>query len=103
MAETTQTPVAWRRRSASQDYVGTLAATDLGLRLDGREPSTGIELSLSIPFSEIEAVGAATGSGSVVLHLAGSEPVLLRGVENGFRTLGDLGELVARLRAPAAG
>jgi hypothetical protein len=111
MAETTVTRVAWRRRSASHDYVGTLATTDLGLRLDGREPSTGIELSLSIPYSEIDDVRAANGSDSagdqagpsvVVLHLAGSEPVLLRGVENGSRSAGDLAELLARLRARAA-
>ncbi|PWU23291.1 MAG: hypothetical protein C5B48_08840 [Candidatus Rokuibacteriota bacterium] len=76
--------VAWRRRHTRYHYVGTLAATDSGLRLEGRDPATGIELALSIPFSEIEAVLAPNGSGDVlvgepalVLRLAGSDPVLM--------------------------
>lgn len=84
MSEAVATRVAWRRRHTPHHYVGTLATTDAGFRLDGREPATGIELSLSIPFSEIEEVRASDGSvdllagePAVVLQLAGSEPVLV--------------------------
>lgn len=87
MNEAVEARVAWRRRHTPHHYVGTLATTDAGFRLDGREPATGIELSLSIPFSEIEQVAMSdrafdllAGEPAVVLQLAGSEPVLLREV-----------------------
>jgi hypothetical protein len=87
MNEVVAARVAWRRRHTPHHYVGTLATTDLGFRLDGREPATGIELSLSIPFSEIEDVQTSNGSNdllagepAVMLQLAGSEPVLVREV-----------------------
>ena len=104
-AETTR--IAWRRLHARHDYVGTLATTDTGLRLDGREPSTGIELSLSIPFSEIEEISASNGSSAlagesaVVLELAGSEPVLVREVGPGLQATGQLVRTLSILRGNA--
>jgi hypothetical protein len=105
MSEEVTARVAWRRRHTPSHYVGTLAATDVALRLDGREPATGIELSLSIPFEEIEAVRASSGAGdllvgepAVVLQLAGSEPVLLREVGPDSRLAADLAKKLIRLR-----
>jgi len=110
MDEPLVSPVAWRRRRTRHHYVGTLAATDAGLRLQGREPALGIELSLSIPFSEIEAVQPPNGTEdfliggpAVVLRVAGAEAVLMRDVGPGDRTaaLADqLQGLLDQLRVP---
>ena len=104
MNEALAARVAWRRRRTPHHYVGTLATTDAGLRLDGREPATGIELSLSIPFSEIEQVRASNGSvdllagePAVVLQLAGSEPVLLCEVGQGPQKASELARKLSRL------
>ena len=94
----------WRRRHAPRHYVGTLATTDAGFRLDGREPATGIELSLSIPFSEIEEVRASDGSAdllagesAVVLQVAAAEPVLVREVGQKPQKAPELARKLARL------
>jgi hypothetical protein len=117
MNEVVATRVAWRRRHTPHHYVGTLAMTDAGLRLDGREPATGIELSLSIPFSEIEEIEASKGSAdllagepTVVLQLAASEPVLVREVGQRSQQASELARQLGRLleqigrpsRAPGA-
>jgi hypothetical protein len=107
MSPTETTRIAWRRLHAAHDYVGTLATTEAGVRLDGREPSSGIELSLSIPFSEIEGVSASNGScgiageSAVVLELAGSEPVLVREVGPGPQATEQLVRRLSRLRGKA--
>jgi len=77
--------VAWRRKSQGHQYVGLLLALPDRLRLVGREPTFGIDVALSIPFTEIESVRPATratekvlGEPGVTLELAGSEPIFLR-------------------------
>jgi hypothetical protein len=103
MNEAVAARVAWRRRHTLHHYVGTLAATEAGLRLDGREPATGIELSLSIPFSEIEEVSTSdqsadllVGEPAVVLRLAGSEPLLVREVGPGPERAPELAKKLLR-------
>lgn len=93
--------VAWRRLGMSRDYVGTLWLGEDGVRLVGREPESGIELALAIPFDEIEAVRVPPageerlgGDESVVLDLAGSGSLVLREISGGPS---GRGKLVARL------
>lgn len=85
--------VAWSRESARHHYVGSLWASPRGIRLGGRDPITGIEVLLSIPREEIEAVRVSTGwderlagERSVILELADTIPILLR--ELGIDPLG---------------
>jgi hypothetical protein len=77
--------IAWRRKGVDHHYVGVLAGRPDGLVLTGREPATGIEVVLTIPFPEIEDVHLASGDEerlvgepAVVLELAESAPILLR-------------------------
>lgn len=79
--------VVWWRRGVSRQYFGGLTAADGALRLLGRDPETGIEVSLAIPFAEIESVRVSgdppesvTGEPCVVLGLAGSQAICLREV-----------------------
>jgi hypothetical protein len=82
--------VAWRRRSVRHHYVGRLWGGEGVIRFVGREPGTGIEVSLSIPLEEIERVRLSAspdetvvaGAG-VMLELAGSEAVFLREIAPG--------------------
>ena len=85
--------VAWRRENARHHYVGSLWASPHGIRLVGRDPVTGIEVALSIPRGEIEAVRVSTGwderlagERSVILELADTIPILMR--ELGIDPLG---------------
>ena len=48
--------IAWRRRGSSIDYFGSLRVGDDGIQLTGREPSSGIEVALSIPPGELADV-----------------------------------------------
>ena len=94
--------VAWRRRTTRHHYVGTLSGLAGGIRLAGREPGTGIEVGLFLPFEEIESVSAGAadeklvGESCVVLELSDSEPILVRNVD-----VGELRpkELAARIAA----
>jgi hypothetical protein len=104
MNEVVAARVAWRRRQAPHSYLGTLATTDAGFRLDGREPASGIELSLSIPFSEIEEIRVSNGSvepfvaePAAVFLLSASEPVLVREVGPEARQAPELVLKLARL------
>jgi hypothetical protein len=77
--------VAWRRRSVRHHYVGRLWGGEGVIRFVGRDPGTGIEVSLSIPLEEIERIRLShsddepvvAGPG-VVLELADSEEIFLR-------------------------
>jgi hypothetical protein len=63
--------------------VGAVALGEGFVRLVGRDPDSNLEISLSIPFTEIEAVHvpAKRGGGQdVVLELAGSQAICLRGI-----------------------
>src|SRR5439155_8374402 len=82
--------VAWRRKSLDRQYLGRLFVLPDRLRLVGREPSLGIEMALSIPFSKVRLVRAARrraervlGETGVVLDLADSEPIFLRDLDPG--------------------
>jgi hypothetical protein len=77
--------IAWRRRSVRRHYVGTLSGDTDALHLAGREPGSGIEVSLSIPLREIDRVRVSgaelervVGEPAVVLEFSDSEPILLR-------------------------
>lgn len=96
--------VAWRRRGVRRPYVGTLDADEGGIRLSGRDPVSGVEVTLSIPLAEVQSVHVArpgeellAGERCVVLDLAESEAIFLREVGQGSlhihvlaRTLGAL-------------
>lgn len=79
-----------RRRTIPHHYLGALTASADQVRLSGRDPAMGIEVSLSIPLSEIRSVRTSAsasenvrGAGAVVLELAGSEAMCLREVGGG--------------------
>jgi hypothetical protein len=97
--------IAWRRRSRRQQYLGRLLLLPDRLRLVGRDAEWGIDVALSIPFGEIEAVRAAAsatesvlGEAGIVVELAGSEPIFLR--ELGSR--GEPRRLATRLSSVVA-
>jgi len=101
--------IAWRRRNVPHHYIGALLSFGAGIRLVGREPATGIELALSIPFEEIEDVRASAapddelvGGQSVVLDLAEADAVLLREIGGGPLGTAELAARLERLRAPWA-
>jgi hypothetical protein len=75
--------VAWHRQTG-QDYVGAVTLSDGYVRLVGRDVSSRVEVALSIPVGEIEGVhvhGVKSGDGGdVVLELADSQSIWLRGI-----------------------
>jgi len=79
--ETLVEKVTWRRRGVQDAFVGQLHAGDQDIRLTGRDPYRGIDVSLSIPATEVGDVhvapGAAAGDLVIVLELDGAEPVFL--------------------------
>lgn len=84
MTEQTVERIAWRRRGRRRQYVGALAAGDAGIRLTGREVSSGLEVSLAIPREEIEGAHVSRtraeslgGQRAVVIELADSDPILV--------------------------
>jgi hypothetical protein len=85
--------IAWQRQGARASLLGALRAGDDGIRLSGRDPASGLEVNLSIPWPELAGVRVSeTGDefpGSercLVLELARSKAILLR--ELGARPLG---------------
>jgi hypothetical protein len=79
--------VIWGRRGVPRNYIGSLRASSLGIRLWGRDPGTGLEVTLSIPRCEVERVHVAetpddevAGEPGVVVELVDSAPILLREV-----------------------
>ena len=96
--------IAWRRKGVRHHYVGTLAARGDGIVLAGREPATGIEVVLTIPFAEVEDVHLSSGEqeslvgeASVVVELADSPPILLREIGAGRLLPRALAAKLARL------
>jgi hypothetical protein len=82
--------VAWRREHAQRHYVGYVTITDDAVRLVGRELSTGIDVSLSIPHRAIRGVRIGTeptdlvdGELTVVLDLRDEEPIYVRPIGGG--------------------
>lgn len=77
--------VAWRRRHASQHYVGYVTVTDDCVRLAGTEHHTGIDVALSIPYGAIRKIRLAddprddvVGERSVILELREDDSILVR-------------------------
>ncbi len=101
--------IAWRRRNVHRSYVGALCAGAEGIRLTGRDPLTGIDVTLSIPLAEVNHVELSeagdellAGDRCVVLDLADSEPILLRPAGRGsFHTQLLARSLGALTHAPA--
>ena len=76
--------VAWNRRGVANDFVGSLRAGCDGIRLDGRDPRTGVDVTLSIPSDEVEHVYASpTASEQVIVELGDAEPIVLRRIQAG--------------------
>ncbi len=82
--------IAWRRRGRRREYLGTLAAGESGIRLSGRDASSGVNITLSIPPTEVEGAHVSRtvdetldGERAVVLELVESDPILLREVGTG--------------------
>lgn len=76
--------VAWKRRGVANDFVGSLRAGSDGIRLNGRDPGTGVDVSLSIPSDEVEHIYASpTVSEQVVVEFGDAEPIVLRGIQAG--------------------
>ena len=74
--------VAWRRRGSRSEFFGALRAADDGIRLTGRDPSSGLDVELSIPAGELAGVHVSRNERAprdpiVVLELD-AEPILLR-------------------------
>ncbi len=87
MRETLAERIAWCRHGVLTYFVGSLRAGDEGIRLTGRDPSSGIDVALSIPLAEVECVRVSAsrnellaGEPCVVLELAGSESIFIRQV-----------------------
>ena len=84
--------VAWRRKNVSHHYAGSLSATDGSIRLVGEDPATGIAVSLSIPFAEIERIRVSAspdedvvGHRCVVLELVDAQAICLAQTGSGHR------------------
>lgn len=82
--------IAWCRHGVRTYFVGALRAGDEGIRLTGRDPTSGIDVALSIPLAEVECVRVSAsreellaGEPCVVLELAESEPIFIRQVGAG--------------------
>ena len=78
--ETLIEKVAWRRRGSRTAYVGSVRAGETGLRLAGRDPMSGIDVTLWIPSAEIASVyvSPASSEPDVVVDLDDAEPIFLR-------------------------
>ena len=99
---------AWRRENAVHHYPGSLSGSADGIRLAGRDPATGIDVTLTIPADEIEAVRPSrgwdervVGEPCVVLELANSTPILLREVGCGDIDAGALAHEIDAVVHPA--
>lgn len=90
--------IAWSRQGAGRPCIGTLRAGDGGIELAGRDPVSGVEVSLSIPLAEVEDVHTTSpGARSVVLELAASEPIVLSRVGAGPSRMNLLADRLAAL------
>lgn len=89
----------WRRRKVPHHYSGSLSAGDASLRLDGQDPATGIAVSLSVPYAEIERVRMPTGPAE---HVAGERGVVIELVDAEAICLAEVGAAPSRARWLAA-
>jgi hypothetical protein len=86
--------VTWRRRNGP-DYVGAVELAEGYVRLVGRDPGSGIEVSLSIPVEQIETV-RRSGADGVVLELTESQAIYVRGLGDDPAVPASLGPLLSR-------
>jgi hypothetical protein len=96
--------VAWRRMHAQRHYVGYVTIGYDEIRLAGHEQTTGIDVTLSIPFGAIHGVrvgsdddGKVVGERAVVVDLGEDEPIYVRPLEP---DAAELNNLAQRLRTP---
>ena len=76
--------VAWKRGGVANDFVGSLRAGSDGIRLDGRDPRPGVDVTLSIPPDEVEHVYASpTASEDVIVELGDAEPIVFHRIQAG--------------------
>ena len=102
--------VLWRRLSGSHHYVGSLSAVDGSVRLEGEDPSSCIEVSLVIPFAEIERVRVSgtpdehvARERCVVVELVDADPILLAEAGSGPHRLRRLARTLAGIVAISNG
>jgi hypothetical protein len=93
-------PVIWRRRNGP-DYVGAVEFVDGFVRLVGRDPGSGIDVSLSIPVEQIETV-RRSGAGGLVLELTESQAIYVRGLGDDPAVPASLGPLLSRSPSSSA-
>ena len=86
--------VTWRRRNGP-DYVGAVEFVDGYVRLVGRDPGSGIDVSLSIPVEQIERV-RRRGADGLVLELTESQAIYVRGLGDDPAVPSSLGPLLSR-------
>jgi hypothetical protein len=65
--------VAWQRENAHSHYVGTLSASEDGIRLAGRDPTTGIRIGLRIPVAEWKAGSPTHPPGAPAVKIVNGE------------------------------
>jgi hypothetical protein len=87
-------PVTWRRRNGPE-YVGAVEVVERYVRLVGRDPESGIDVSLSIPVEQIETVRRCDDDG-VVLELTESQAIYVRGFGGDPAVPASLGPLLSR-------
>jgi hypothetical protein len=75
--------LAWKRDEGANEFVGLLRGCG-GIRLSGRDPMTGVDLTLSVPPDEVDHLYASpTAAAGVVVELGDSEPIVLSGIQAG--------------------
>ncbi len=87
-------PVTWRRRNGPE-YVGAVELVERYVRFVGRDPESGIDVSLSIPVEQIEAV-RSSGADGVVLELTESREIYVRGLGDDPAVPASLAPLLSR-------
>src|SRR4051812_48797087 len=100
---------AWRRQNATHHYVGSVWGSPDGLRLAGREPSTGIHVTLAVPAEEIEGIRLSSdsderlaGERCVILELVDTIPILVREIGVGPLEPDELAACITEVvKAPA--
>ena len=86
--------VTWRRRNGPV-YVGSVEFVDGYVRLVGRDPGSGIDVSLSIPVEQIERV-RRRGADGLALELTESQAIYVRGLGDDPAVPASLGPLLSR-------
>ena len=87
-------PVKWRRRNGPE-YVGAVELVGGYVRLVGRDPASGIDVSFSIPVDQIETV-RRRGADGLVLELTESQAIYVRGLGDDPAVPASLGPLLSR-------